>query len=61
VLSKDIANVGQYRQTWKVKLSTTKAVLAVFHLNNKEVKHELKVSYNNETPLFSSEPTYTSD
>jgi len=29
-------------------LSTTKAVLAVFHLN-KEAKRELKVNHNNET------------
>ena len=58
VLSKDMATVGQYLQILNVKLSTTKAVLAVFHLNNKEVQHMLKVNYNNEIPLFCSEPTY---
>jgi len=47
----------EYLQTWKVKLSTTKSVLAVCHLSSKEVKHELKVNYN-EIPLFCSEPTY---
>jgi len=56
VQSKDMATVGEYLQTWKLKLSTTKAALAVFHLNNKEVKRELKI--NNETIPFCSEATY---
>jgi len=60
VLSKDMATVGEYLQTCKVKLSTTKAVLALFHLNNKEVKHELKGNYNNETRTSAPSP-YTSD
>jgi len=48
VLTKDMATVGEYLQTWKLKLSTTKTVSAAFHLNNKEVKRELKVNFNNE-------------
>jgi len=48
-LSKDVATLGEYLQTWKLKLSTTKTVSAVFHLNNKEAKRELKVNFNNET------------
>ena len=44
VLSKDMTTVGEYLQTWKLKLNSTKAVLAVFHLNNNEAKCELKVS-----------------
>jgi len=36
VLSKDMANVGEYIHTCKLKLSTTKTVSAAFHLNNKE-------------------------
>jgi len=48
VLSKDMATQVEYLQTWKLKLSTTKTVSAVFHLNNKEAKHELTVKYNNE-------------
>jgi len=46
VLTKDMATVSEYFQTWKLKLSTTKTVSAVFHLN-KISKHELKVIYNN--------------
>ena len=38
VLTKDMATVGEYLQTWKLKLSTTKTVSAAFHLNNKEAK-----------------------
>ena len=56
VLSKDMATLGEYLQTWKLKLSTTKTVSAAFHLNNKEAKGELKVNFNNET--FCSEPKY---
>ena len=47
VLSKDMATLGEYLQTWKLKLSTTKTVSAAFHLNNKEAKRELKVHFNN--------------
>ena len=54
ILSKDIETVGEYLQTWKLKLSTTKAVLA-FHLN-KEANHELTVSHNNETLPFAPSP-----
>ena len=57
-LSNDIATLGEYLKTWKLKLSTTKMVSAVVHLNNKEVKRELKVNFNNETLLFCSEPKY---
>jgi len=55
-LSKDIATLGEYLQTLKLNLSTTKTVSAVFHLNNKEAKRELKVNSNNETLPFCSEP-----
>ena len=57
-LSKDMATLGEYLQTWKLKLSTTKTVSAVFHLNIKEAKRELKVNFNNETLPFCSEPKY---
>jgi len=58
VLTKDMATVGEYLQTWKLKISNTKTVSATFHLNNKEAKRELKVIYNNETLPFFSEPKY---
>jgi len=56
-LSQDMATLGEYLQTWKLKLSTTKTVSAVFHLN-KEAKLELKVNFNSETLPFCSEPKY---
>jgi len=58
VLSKDMATAGEYLQTWKLKLSTTKTVSAVFHLNNSEAKRELKVNYNNEILPFCLEPKH---
>ena len=57
-LSKDMATLGEYLQIWKLKLSTTKCVSAVLHLNNKESKRELKINFNNETLPFCSEPKY---
>jgi len=58
VLRKDMATICEYLQIWKMELSTTKMVSAVFHLNNKDVKRELKVNHNNETLPFCSEPEY---
>ena len=58
VLSKNMATVGEYLQTWKLKLSTAKTVSAAFHLNNKEAKREMKVNFNNDTQPFFSEPEY---
>ena len=37
-LSKDMATIGEYLQTWKLKLSTAKTVSAAFHLNNKDAE-----------------------
>jgi len=51
-----MATIGEYLQTWKLKLNAKKAVLAVVHLNNKEVKRELEVYHNNETLLFAPSP-----
>ena len=58
VLSKDMATVGEYVHTWKLKLSTKKTVSAVFHLNNKEANCELKVNHSNKTLVFCSGPKY---
>ena len=56
VLCKNMATLGDNHQNWKLTLSTTKTVSAVFHLNNKEADHELKVNFNNENLPFCSEP-----
>jgi len=50
VLTKDMANVGEYLQTRKLNLSLTKTVSVAFHLNKKEAKRELKVQQRN--PAF---------
>jgi len=36
----------------------TKRASAVFYLNNKEAKRELKINFDNETLLFCSKPEY---
>jgi len=50
-LSKDMTTLGEYLQTWKLKLSTTKTVSAILQLNNKEAKRGLKINFNNEALL----------
>ena len=45
-------------QTWRLKLSHTKMVTAVFYLNNQEVFNELKVYNSNRILLFFSTSTY---
>ena len=57
-LSQDMTTLSAYLQTWRLKLSNTKAVTATFHLNNREAKRELNV-YNNGNLLPPSPvPTY---
>ena len=57
-LSQDMSTLLAYLQTWWLKLSHTKTVRAAFHLNNREVKRELKV-YNNDRLLpFYPTPIY---
>jgi len=36
-LSKEMANLSEYHQTWKLMLSTTQTVSAVFHLNKRKL------------------------
>ena len=53
-----MSTLSAYLQTWRLKLSHTKTVTAVFYLNSREAKPELKV-YNNYTLLpFCPTPTY---
>jgi len=56
-LTNNMATLGEYLQTWKLKLTNTKMVSVVFHLNNKEAKREMKVNFNNETPSAPSPNT----
>ena len=49
-LSQDMTTLSAYLHTWRLKLSNTKMVTTVFHLNNKEAKRELNV-YNNDNLL----------
>ena len=57
-LCQDMSTLSAYFQTWSLKLSHTKTVMAAFHLNNQEAKRELKV-YNNDRLLpFCPTPTY---
>jgi len=41
-----MATLGENLHSWTLKLSSTKIVSAIFHLNNKEAKLWLKVNYN---------------
>ena len=58
LLSKDMATVCEYLQTWKLKLNTRKIVSAACYLNKKKSKRELNLNHNNETLPFCSELKY---
>ena len=53
-----MSTLSAYLQTWRLKLSHTKTVMAAFHLNNREAKCELKVYNNGRLLPFCPTPTY---
>ena len=57
-LSQDMSTLSMYLQTWRLKLSHIKTVMAAFHLNNREAKRELKVFNNGRLLPFCPTPTY---
>ena len=56
-LSQDMSTLSAYLQTWRLKLSHIKTVMAAFHLNNQEAKR-LKVYNNGRLLPFCPTPTY---
>ena len=57
-LSQDMSTLSAYLQTWRLKLSHTKTVTAVFHLNNREAKRQLMVYNNGRLLPFCPTSTY---
>ena len=57
-LSQDMSTLSVYLQTWRLKLSHTKTVMAPFYLNKREAKRELKVYNNGRLLPFCPTPTY---
>ena len=43
-LSQDMSRLSAFFQAWRSKLSHTKMVMAAFHLNNQEAKHDLNAT-----------------
>ena len=60
VVTKDMATVGEYLQTWKLKINTIKTVSAAFHLNNRNLNMSLK-SNTTMKPCPSSQSLNTSE
>jgi len=60
VMTKDTETVNEYLQTWKLMLGTTKTVSALgsFPPQQQGRVRELKVTHNNKTLPFCSEPKY---
>ena len=54
----DMSTLFAYLQTWRFKLSHTKAMTAAFHLHNREAKRELNVHNSNRLLPFRPTPTY---
>ena len=57
-LSQDMATLSAYLKTLRLKLSHPKAVMAAFHLYNREAKRELKVYAIGKLLPFFPIPTY---
>ena len=57
-LSYDMTTLSVCLLTVKLKLNYTKTMMAAFHLNKCEAKHELKVYSNNKLLLFCPTPSY---
>ena len=57
-LSQDMTSLSAYLQTWRLKLSNTKTVMAAFPLNNREAKCELTVENNGNLLPPCPVPTY---
>ena len=57
-LSQDLTTLSAYLQTWRLKLSNTKTVMAAFHLNNRKAKRELNVYNNGNLLPFCPVPMY---
>ena len=55
-LSQDMSTLGLYLRQWRLKLSEGKTVATVFHLNNKETKHELDGYIDTRRLNFSPQP-----
>ena len=53
-----MSTLSAYLQTWRLKLSHTKTLMAAFHLNNQEAKRKLKVYNNGRLLPFCPTPTY---
>ena len=53
-----MSTLSAYLQTWRLKLSHTKTVMAAFHLNNQEAKRKLKFYNNGRLLPFCPTPTY---
>ena len=53
-----MSTLSVYLQTWRLKLSYTKTMMAAFHLNYQEAKRELKVYNNGRLLPFCPTPTY---
>ena len=57
-LSEDMTTPSAYLQTWRLKISHAKTVIAAFHLYNREAKREVKVKNNGKILPFCPVLTY---
>ena len=58
VLTKDMAEIATYLETWRLTLSVAKTSTTAFHLNNKEAHRELTVPLNGSPLPYNPTPTY---
>ena len=58
VLNQDMATLCSYFEKWRLQLSESKTTAAIFHLNNKEAKREIKVQANGRLLKHQPAPKY---
>ncbi len=57
-LSNDLATLEKYYRDWRLCPNPDKTEVSYFHLNNREAKSELKVTFCGKTLKFNPNPTY---
>ena len=57
-LGQDMTTLSAYLQTWRLKLSHAKTVIAAFHLHNREANREIKIKNNGKILSFCPGPAY---
>ena len=60
-LSRDMENLADFLQTWRLKLNSTKTTSTPFHLNNHEAQKQLNICVHRTTLPHNPHPKYVGE